>query len=236
MKKLLAIIVLGLLLSSCIQNIKTFSKLSNVERNKITYDRDPRVDLFNGDKNILYLDTGATRIGEKHILVGMGRAEYSSLFSSKVYIQDIFDAAKRICKRDLNKNAANYLGTRIMTKDEIKDFKLFGVQYDKFKCSKSQSEISEEKQKKLQNEQGSNTLNRSYACKLGSEVSKIKIRGNTAKEITAVGVEINYYNVEYTNKGAFILRGSSKDPGRAWFIGAKSFLMLDANAIPYNCK
>ena len=234
MKKILAIIVLGLLTISCVQNLKEFRKMDMKDRMKMFYDRDYRINLFSNDKDLLYLDTYAIRIGGKAAM--SYRRESSNWLTREVYHQDIYDVARRICKTNLNKNVANFIGTRVMTKSEVKYLKLFGVEYDMFKCSKSRSEIAEEKLKKLQDEQGSNTLNRSYACKLGSEVSKIKIRGNTAKEITAVGVEINYYNVEYTSKGAFILRGSSKDPGRAWFIGAKSFLMLDANAIPFNCN
>ena len=64
---------------------------------------------------------------------------------------------------------------------------------------------------------------------------KIKIRGGTATEITAAGISINYSIVELTNKGAFSLEGSSK-VGRAWFIGAQSFLLLDIDMVPYNCN
>ena len=67
------------------------------------------------------------------------------------------------------------------------------------------------------------------------EKSKIEIRGNTATETTAVGISINYSIVNLSNKGAFTLEGSSKD-GRVWFIGAQSFLILDVNPLPYDCK
>jgi len=236
MKKLLAIIVLGLLMTSCVSNLDKFYDMSLKERKKMILDRDFKINLFDNDKNIIYLSTYALRVSVGGKPVMPGRREFSNLITGRIINQDINDVAKRVCKLELNKNAANFIGTRVMTKKEIKDLKLFYPEYDMFECSKSQSEIAEEKLKKIQNEQGSNTLNRSYTCNLGSEVSKIKIRGSTATEITAVGVEIIYYNVEYTNKGAFILRGSSKDPGRAWFIGAKSFLMLDASAIPFNCN
>ena len=56
-----------------------------------------------------------------------------------------------------------------------------------------------------------------------------------ASEITAIGVTINYSIVDMSDKGAFTLTGSSK-MGRAWFIGAKSFLFLGASPIPYDCN
>ena len=65
--------------------------------------------------------------------------------------------------------------------------------------------------------------------------SKIKINGSTATETTAVGIVINYSNVEKTSKGAYTLEGSSQS-GRAWFIGAQSYLLLDTQMIPYKCK
>tara|TARA_X000000368_G_scaffold385201_1_gene344324 strand:+ start:700 stop:1044 length:345 start_codon:yes stop_codon:yes gene_type:complete len=76
---------------------------------------------------------------------------------------------------------------------------------------------------------------KSFTCSLGNEKSKIKIKGNTATETTAAGIVINYSNVTKTDKGAFTLEGSSKQ-GRAWFIGAISYLLLDTNMIPYSCK
>ncbi len=75
----------------------------------------------------------------------------------------------------------------------------------------------------------------SFVCSLGGEKSKIKISGSTATETTAVGIVINYSNVNKTDKGAYTLEGSSQQ-GRAWFIGAQSYLLLDTQMIPYNCK
>ena len=75
----------------------------------------------------------------------------------------------------------------------------------------------------------------SYVCSLGIERSKIKISGSTATETTAAGIVINYSNVNKTNKGAYTLEGSSKQ-GRSWFIGAQSYLLLDTQMIPYNCR
>ena len=236
MKKLLGIIVLGLLLSGCVQNFKEFKKMSVSERDKMIYDRDFRTNLFEGDLDILYIDTRAVNINGKPSL--SERTSYSNLLTGKVYMQSMLVTAKRICKREMGKGAANFLDTRIMTKDEINKFKLFGIEYDFFKCTKSQDEIAKEKLEKLQNEQSNNILDRSFICSFEydpSEKSKIEIRGNTATETTAVGISINYSIVNLSNKGAFTLEGSSKD-GRVWFIGAKSFLILDVNPLPYDCK
>ena len=253
MKKLLGIIVLGLLLSGCMQNMREITKMSPIESEKMIYDRDFRTNLFEGDVDILYIDTRAISILGKPSL--SERTSYINLLTGKVYMQSMFVTAKRICKREMGKDAANFLGTRIVTKDEIKKFKLFGIEYDFFKCTKSQKEIKKEKQKKKdiakakkekeikkkkkQNiSVSNNTRNISYVCsyKFNSrERSKIKIRGATATEITAAGISINYSVVELTSKGAFNLEGSSK-AGRAWFIGASSFLFLDANPLPYDCK
>jgi len=75
----------------------------------------------------------------------------------------------------------------------------------------------------------------SYVCSLGGEKSKIKISGSTAKETTAAGIVISYSNVNKTDKGAYTLEGSSQQ-GRAWFIGAQSYLLLDTQMIPYKCR
>ena len=236
MKKLISILLLGLLLGGCIQNFKEFSKMGANERDKMLYDRDFRTNLFEGDLDILYIDTRAVSTNGKPSL--SYRTSHTNFLTGKVYLQNMSNTARRICKREMKKDAANFLGTRIMTKDEIKKFTLFGMEYDFFKCTKSQDEIVKKKLEKLQNEQGNNTLNRSFTCSFGydlSEKSKIEIRGNTATEITAVGISINYSIVNISNKGAFTLEGSSKD-GRVWFIGAKSFLILDVKLLPYDCK
>ena len=83
-----------------------------------------------------------------------------------------------------------------------------------------------------------NSTNRNFTCDYVdniSEKSKIVIRGPEATEETAIGIIINYSIVEISDKGAFTLKGASNDPGRAWFIGAQSFLLLDAKVLPYNC-
>ena len=85
-----------------------------------------------------------------------------------------------------------------MTKNEVKDLKLFGVEYDMFKCAKSRSEIAEEKLKKIQKEQGSNNTDKvSFKCidTISKKITKIKISGKTATEITYMGNSIKYFLV-----------------------------------------
>ena len=114
--------------------------MSVSERDKMIYDRDFRTNLFEGDLDILYIDTRAVNINGKPSL--SERTSYSNLLTGKVYMQSMLVTAKRICKREMGKGAANFLDTRIMTKDEINKFKLFGIEYDFFKCTKSQEEIA----------------------------------------------------------------------------------------------
>ena len=75
----------------------------------------------------------------------------------------------------------------------------------------------------------------SFTCKYSGGSSKIKISGGTAVETTSAGVVIKYSNAEKTPKGAYSLKGSSKD-NRAWFIGAMSFLLLGAQMNSAECR
>jgi len=107
-----------------------------------------------------------------------------------------------------------------------------------FKLDPSKKNLSNDASKKSSNNESTNKLNRTFTCRFANnpnEKSTIKIRGGSASETTAVGVLINYSKVSNSSKGAFTLERSSK-PGRAWFIGAKSFLLLDIEMYPYNCN
>jgi hypothetical protein len=236
MKKLLAIVVLGLLMTSCVANLKEFHKMSFKEKTKMLYDRDHRINLFSNDEDILYLSTYASRLGKKIIL--SDRREYSNPLTGEVYHQDIYDVAKRICKTKLNKKAANFIGTRVMTKNEVKDLKLFGVEYDIFKCAKSRSEIAEEKLKKIQNKQGSNNTDKvSFKCidSISKKITKIKISGKTAMEITYMGNSIKYFLVTKKD-GKYTLRQPDVAQTRSWLIGAMSFLLIDTDVFPHQCS
>ena len=49
MKKLLGFVVLGLLLSGCVQNLEKYRELSLEEQEKLMYDRHARINLFDGE-------------------------------------------------------------------------------------------------------------------------------------------------------------------------------------------
>jgi len=78
------------------------------------------------------------------------------------------------------------------------------------------------------------SLAASFTCNYSGGSSNIKISGGTAVETTSAGVVITYSKADKTPKGAYSLQGSSKD-GRAWFIGAMSFLLLDAQMNSAQC-
>ena len=218
MKKLLGIVVLGLLLVSCVSDKPVeFLKLPKNERLKILKNLDARINIFNGEKNMVYVGTWGSRLlkGED------GFGDYK-----------IYDVASRFCEEKFDMDIASEIGIKTMSKQETEKYKLWNKVYIKYQCSKSiKKEIVNIKK-------SNNTLNQSFICSFRndpSEKSIIEIRGNTATETTAVGISINYSIVNLSNKGAFNLEGSSKD-GRVWFIGAQSFLILDVNPLPYDCN
>jgi hypothetical protein len=79
------------------------------------------------------------------------------------------------------------------------------------------------------------SLAASFTCDYSGGSSKIKISGSTAIKTTSAGVVITYSNANKTPKGAYNLQGPSKN-GRAWFIGAMSFLLLDVQMISAQCR
>ena len=227
MKKFLGIVFFGLLLSGCAPNMnhlvfnKTFS-----ERVQLILDRHARVNLFKGDENKIYLNNkfGTMPFG---------------------YTTDINEVAQRICVEKFNFETAKHVGSRVMTKTEIEELVLHGTKYEIYKCEETKKKITSNSESsndtstnKSSNVTSTNKLNRTFICKYAvypSEKSIIEIRGSTATETTAIGVTINYSIVNLSNKGAFTLEGSSKQ-GRAWFIGAQSFLLLDVEMLQYTCN
>ena len=210
--------VLGLFLSGCAPNMdhlvfnKTFS-----ERVQLILDRHARVNLFQGDKNKIYLN-------KKFGTIAFG------------YTTDINEVAQRLCMEKFNSKTAKHVGSRVMTKTEIKELILNGTKYEIYQCEETKKKIASKS--KSSNDASANKLNRTFTCKYAiypSERSIIKIRGGTATETTAIGITINYSIVNLSDKGAFTLKGSSKQ-GRAWFIGAQSFLLLDIEMLPYICN
>ena len=208
---------LGLLLSGCAPNMDhlVFNKTFG-ERIQLINDRHSRINLFEGDVDKIYVN------------IKFGTMPFG-------YPNSIEDVAKRLCREKLNSDVAKHIGSRSMTKTEIKKLILHGTKYEIYQCERSEKKIINKN--KISN-QSTNKLNRTFTCSFANnpnEKSIIKIRGGSASETTAVGVLINYSKVSISSKGAFTLEQSSK-PGRAWFIGSTSFLLLDVAMYPYSCN
>lgn len=192
-------------------------KLTQIDSNKINcyiYHRwkspffsnnplDARINIFSDDQKIIYVGSSTKESGSQ--------------------------VAKSLCKKHFNSLKVNNIGNIQVNKELKKRNLLKYNKYEKYKCEKNLSNDLVEnnnqnrltKTKKVSN----NTLNRTFNCTYPSGSSKIRIRGGTATELTSAGVEIKYYYVELTKKGAFSLEQSTK-PGRVFFIGAQSFLGL----------
>jgi len=112
---------------------------------------------------------------------------------------------------------------------------LIGSELTQYEYDCVKKKIENQIETKSSTSVSNNSINRSFVCSYGGEKSKIKISGSTATETTAIGISINYSIVNLSDKGAFTLRGSSKQD-RAWFIGAQSFLLLGTDMIPYDCN
>ena len=220
MKKLLAIVVLGFLLVSCVQNSSDFRKKSWELREAILYSRDVQTNLIKKDKFNIYLGTYADWDERYH--------SYSfKINPSNKNFNPLDNVAKQQCKRIFNSDYPKKIEVYNPTKKIIKEKKFYFKKYTKFECENPKPNyVENKKSKEIKSAKVSNnTLNRTFNCSYPSGSSKIRIRGGTATELTSAGVEIKYNYVELTNKGAFSLEQSTK-PGRVFFIGAQSFLGL----------
>jgi len=246
MKRLLGIMVLSLLLQGC--SAYTVGKPSVTEVIKLGSTKNSTCKFYFRSKEFLTTHVLCNYLTQKNYeydtanrteLIWNGVSEVFFIFENVNVPLSCSMKRLGICKfgdGTLRKITFNITEARKwMNNDFAKSEKKKEIEIEKQK----KKEIEREKQKKIELEKSesvsSNTLNRSFVCSYGGEKSRIKIRGNTASEITAIGVSINYSIVDLSDRGAFTLKGSSK-AGRAWFIGAKSFLLLDANALPYDCK
>ena len=139
------------------------------------------------------------------------------------------------CKKEFDLNKAKKIDYRVIPEKITNQHKLFSQVYWVYECSQE----TPKKKSVTQNVTTSiNSINRNFTCGYvdnNSEKSIIAIRGPKATEETAIGIIINYSIVKISDKGAFTLEGASNDPGRIWFIGAQSFLLLDTKVLPYNC-
>ena len=227
MKKLLAIVVLGFLLVSCVQNISDFNKKSWQTRIAIIDSRDVQTNLFDNDKFNIYLGTNADW-DEKWQNYGY------EINPSNPNNNPLKVVAKEQCKRIFNSDNPKKIEVYEPTRKVIKEKKFYYKRYTKYKCENPQPRSVKKDNKSSSLAVSNNTLSRTFNCSYSGGTSKIKIRGATAAETTSAGVLITYSNVNLSDKGAFSLSGSSKDT-RAWFIGAASFLLLDIQTIPARC-
>ena len=252
MKKLICIFVLGLLLGGC--TAYTVGKPSITEIIKLGSTKNSTCRFYFRSKEFLTTHVLCNYLSQKNYeydtvnkteLVWNGVSEVFFIFENVNVPLSCSIKRLGICKfgdGTLRKITFNITEARKwMSNDFVKSEKKKEIEREKKKkkdIAKAKKEKEIKKKKKQNISVSNNILNRSYVCsyKFNSrERSKIKIRGATATEITAAGISINYSVVELTSKGAFNLEGSSK-AGRAWFIGASSFLLLDANSLPYDCK
>ena len=235
--RILVIVSVILSLTSC-----NVGKYSWEEIKHQVHNRDTRINIFNLEND---LDT--------MIYVGVG-SDFDEKMKNKWYTKAIINRgaqhhapkeiiAKQQCVKNFSLEKAVYKETIVMTEKRINEYRLGFKKYAKFLCEKSDAQLAYEQQEKekeliVKNEISNNTKIRRFTCSysaIPSEKSKINIEGPKAYETTSIGVKISYTNVNLSDKGAFTLQGASNDPGRVWFIGAQSFLLLDTKVLTYNC-
>ena len=247
MKKLLGILALILILSSCTG--RTWEEINHAVDH-----RDTRINIFNTDK-----DTPKT------IYVGVG-SDTDEKWKNKYYTKSIVQPkaqhfapkeviAEQQCVKNFGVEKPVFIEMLEFSKEKIKEYRLSFKKYAKYSCEISDRQLKEAKifeentpsfekndTKAKENKEtktakvSNNTMNRTFNCSYPNGSSKIKIRGGTATEITSIGIEIKYNYVELTSKGAFSLEQSTK-PGRTFFIGAVSFLGLGGTEMyEANCQ
>ena len=233
MKNIFVALLLSLTLNSCaVDNFNTFKSLSTEEREKIMLTRDVRTNLFPEDKNFVYVASFGKRWDKGK---GVRNTDGRKCDIFLKCIPAAIEIALNKCKKEFDLNKAKKIDYRVIPEKITNQHKLYSQVYWVYECSQE----TPKKKSITQNAVTSiNSTNRNFTCDYVdniSEKSKIVIRGPEATEETAIGIIINYSIVEISDKGAFTLKGASNDPGRAWFIGAQSFLLLDAKVLPYNC-
>jgi len=232
MKKLFFSFLLILFLSGCVQNMSEWNKKSWGEKEYNMKIRDRQFGMNDGEKYIIYLGTFSD-LEEKYINHAYNVNPLSQL-NLPVRV-----VAKNQCEKLFNSLSFNEIGIYEPIKDEIKTKKLHYKKYTKYECLNPEENLAKIEDNGEKSSFSNNTKKIRFTCSFAnrpSEKSKIFIDGPEAYEITAIGVQIKYSNVNLSDKGAFSLQGASNDPGRAWFIGSQSFLLLDTDMLPYNCN
>ena len=231
MKKLLAIVVLGLLFSGCARTWE--------ETQHSTMHRDTRINLFNTDKDSL-----------KTIYVGIS-SDWSEAHTNKVYEKSIFYKgaqhvapkeviAKQQCIKNFSLEKPVLKEIIEFSKEKRKQYRLGFPRYAKYSCEKSnrQIQVANSAQEKIINSLASNnTDKRSFKCvdSISKKITKIKILGETATEITYLGNSIKYFVVTKKD-GKYTLRQPDVAQTRSWLIGSMSFLLIDTDVFPHQCS
>ena len=231
MKKLLAIVVLGLLFSGCARTWE--------EAQHSTMHRDTKINFFNTDKDSL-----------KTIYVGVGTdadEKWKNMYYTKSIVQpkaQHFAPKEVIAKQQCIKNFS--LEKPVLkeiiefSKEKRKQYELGYPKYAKYSCEKSNRQIQEANstQEKIINSLASNnTDKRSFKCvdSISKKITKIKILGETATEITYLGNSIKYFVVTKKD-GKYTLRQPDVAQTRSWLIGSMSFLLIDTDVFPHQCS
>ena len=235
MKKLLAIVVLGLLFSGCARTWE--------ETQHSTMHRDTRINLFNTDKDSL-----------KTIYVGIS-SDWSEAHTNKVYEISVFHKgaqhvapkeviAKQQCIKNFSLEKPVLKEIIEFSKEKRKQYRLGFSRYAKYSCEKSNRQIQEANQeansaqeKIINNLASNNTDKRSFKCvdSISKKITKIKILGETATEITYLGNSIKYFVVKKKD-GKYTLRQPNVAQTRSWLIGSMSFLLIDTDVFPHQCS
>ena len=231
MKKLLGIVILGLLLSGCVRTWE--------ETTYSTMQRDTRINLFNTDKDSL-----------KTIYVGVGTdtdEKWKNMYYTKSIVQpkaQHFAPKEVIAKQQCIKNFSlekPVLKEMIeFSKEKRKQYRLGFSSYAKYSCEKSSRQIQEAnsaQEKIINNLASNNTDKRSFKCvdSISKKITKIKILGETATEITYLGNSIKYFVVTKKD-GKYTLRQPDVAQTRSWLIGSMSFLLIDTDVFPHQCS
>ena len=222
---------MGLLLSGCARTWE--------EAQRMTMHRDTKINLFNTDKDSLTT-----------IYVGVGTdsdEKWKNMYYTKSIVQpkaQHFAPKEVIAKQQCIKNFS--LEKPVLkeiiefSKEKRKQYRLGFSSYAKYSCEKSSRQIQEANstQEKIINKLASNnTDKRSFKCvdSISKKITKIKILGETATEITYLGNSIKYFVVTKKD-GKYTLRQPDVAQTRSWLIGSMSFLLIDTDVFPHQCS
>ena len=203
MKKLFCIVVLGLLLGGC--TAYTVGKPSITEIIKLGSTKNSTCRFYFRSKEFLTTHVLCNYLTQKNYEYDtVNRTELIWNGVSEVFF--IFENVNVPLSCSMKRLGICKFGDGTLRKITFNITEARKWMNNDFVKSEKKKEIEREKQKKIELEKSesasSNKLNRSFVCSYGGEKSRIKIRGNTASEITAVGVSINYSIVDLSDRGS----------------------------------